>query len=794
MAGDGVSTRLQKEVGGMQQEISKIHEEITRVETKLEQRLQDFKTEFQGDLQVLLSQYFGPPPVGSSANVSGDKGKGVLGAPPGFGPKNRDFPPMQAETVIPNGGSEQVKDSSHIAGVSINHSRLECPKFDGTDFRGWWTKLEQYFEAEEIHDASKVRVVILNLEGRALEWHHFYSQRNGGLQRLAWPAYIRSLQDRFGCGTFGDPMRELVNLKQQGTVEQFQDLFVGLLNQLHLPESYALSIFLGNLKSEIGHYLDLFTPSTLMEAFQLAKKIEILMSHSGKGSTTTMGVQSSRTFSNTSALSRPSSFPTRPVVGNQGATKVSTNNQGSRNISPAVMAERKQKGLCFWCGVKYHAGHKCMRSQLYQVLLEPHSDGEIEEFQECSDKLEENGVDEEGLTSPTISLNALTGMQGHNTMRMAAKLGTHWAIILVDSGSTHNFVDAKLVHRLSLPVMRQEQLRVSVANGSCLFTRGLCKEITWEVHNQRFTTDFMVLALKGCDMVLGVQWLLTLGDIMWNFGSLTMQFKVAGESYVLQGIAPGSLAADNMEFKPRCFAAVGQSMGPFSAVLSSPKQMVLTTKENENHELHLQGLLREFDDIFQVPKGLPPRRVHDHKIPLMNEGVVVKMRPYRYPAFQKNEMEKLIKEMLQAGIIRDSTSSFASPIVMVKKKDGSWRLCVDYRQLNQHTVKDKFPFPVIRKVGAVAYTLQLPPQSRIHPTFHVSQLKKHVGTVPTQAQLPLMDEHGVLPKEPVRIIDRRIVKRGTQAITEVLVEWANSFPEDATLESFTTFQSKFPNF
>lgn len=54
--------------------------------------------------------------------------------------------------------------------------------------------------------------------------------------------------------------------------------------------------------------------------------------------------------------------------------------------------------------------------------------------------------------------------------------------------------------------------------------------------------------------------------------------------------------------------------------------------------------------------------------------------------------------MLQAGIIRDSNSSFASPIVMVKKKDGSWRLCVDYRQLNQHTVKDKFLIPIIKEL------------------------------------------------------------------------------------------------
>ncbi|XP_016730565.1 uncharacterized protein [Gossypium hirsutum] len=103
------------------------------------------------------------------------------------------------------------------------------------------------------------------------------------------------------------------------------------------------------------------------------------------------------------------------------------------------------------------------------------------------------------------------------------------------------------------------------------------------------------------------------------------------------------------------------------------------------------------------------------------------------------------------------------------------------------------PFRVIAKVGAVAYTLQLPQNSRIHPTFHVSQLKRHVGSAPIEAQLPPVDDHGAFPKEPTRIIDRRMVKRGNQATTEVLIEWSNSFPKDATWESLSAIQSKFPH-
>jgi hypothetical protein len=71
------------------------------------------------------------------------------------------------------------------------------------------------------------------------------------------------------------------------------------------------------------------------------------------------------------------------------------------------------------------------------------------------------------------------------------------------------------------------------------------------------------------------------------------------------------------------------------------------------------------------------------------------VRPYRYLYFQKTEIEKIVRDLLQSGVIRLSQSPFSSPILLVRKADGSWRMYMDYRALNLVIVKDKLPLPVI---------------------------------------------------------------------------------------------------
>ena len=122
----------------------------------------------------------------------------------------------------------------------------------------------------------------------------------------------------------------------------------------------------------------------------------------------------------------------------------------------------------------------------------------------------------------------------------------------------------------------------------------------------------------------------------------------------------------------------------------------MSIAEGKNQLLEeVATLLHEFKSVFGTPEGLPPLRNHKHQINLKEGAQAIYQRPYRYPYYQKNEIEKIVKDLLSAGLIRNSSSPFASPVLLVRKVDGSWRMCIDYRALNQETIKDKYPIPVI---------------------------------------------------------------------------------------------------
>lgn len=149
-----------------------------------------------------------------------------------------------------------------------------------------------------------------------------------------------------------------------------------------------------------------------------------------------------------------------------------------------------------------------------------------------------------------------------------------------------------------------------------------------------------------------------------------------GQNYVvLQGLVP---ASDQPSLIQLCHIAASSDTQEQSPLLPE-----------------VQQLIDEFADIFQEPTELLPRRPCDHKIPLVRGAPPVAIRQYRYKPELKDEIEKQVSEMLQSGLVQPSSRSFSSPVLLVRKKDGTWRFCVGYRMLNSLTVKSKFPIPVV---------------------------------------------------------------------------------------------------
>lgn len=336
-------------------------------------------------------------------------------------------------------------------------------------------------------------------------------------------------------------------------------------------------------------------------------------------------------------------------------------------------------------------GHKCPKTQLYVIEVEDEEPVEIED----------ETLYEEEPKEPLISIHALTGLPSFSTMRVKGAMGTRQLHILIDSGSTHNFLDVKLAKRLQCPVNPIQSLSVSVADGKELQCNQICPEFQWTMQGRWFTTEVLLLPLENYDMILGIQWLLPLNDILWNFQKMTMQFTVDGEKCELKGIENNKLMVCSLEK----LGSLLQKQTNGSSQLFTLHLNVSNLVQEYGSKVFLgntQGiwndLLAEFEDVFRVPSSLPPPRNFDHRITLKEGTPPVSQKPYRYPMIQKDVIEKTTKEMLEAGIIRNSQSDFAAPVVLVKKKDGQWRMCMDYRRLNEATIKNKFPIPLIEEL------------------------------------------------------------------------------------------------
>ena len=111
----------------------------------------------------------------------------------------------------------------------------------------------------------------------------------------------------------------------------------------------------------------------------------------------------------------------------------------------------------------------------------------------------------------------------------------------------------------------------------------------------------------------------------------------------------------------------------------------------------IKKVLKEFKDVMpeELSKRLLPRRSIDHEIELLLGGKPPARAPYRMAIPELQELRKQLSELIESGFIRPSKAPYGAPVLFQKKRDGSLRMCIDYRALNKITIKNRYPLPLI---------------------------------------------------------------------------------------------------
>jgi hypothetical protein len=208
-----------------------------------------------------------------------------------------------------------------------------------------------------------------------------------------------------------------------------------------------------------------------------------------------------------------------------------------------------------------------------------------------------------------------------------------------------------------------------IANGGSMKCDGGCENVSIQIGHYQMKSHMFSIDMGGCDIVLGAEWLRTLGPILMDFRELKMKFQQEGQRYQFQGLTTGYpkiISSHHMENIPK------KGHSDIIAQLHS-----IQAFETPSVHIDLQAILSKHQAIVSSPQGLfPSRGVHDHSIPLVLGSLPPNVHPYRYPFSQKNEIEKIVQELLQAGVICPRSSPYSFPVVMVLNKKKVLGACV----------------------------------------------------------------------------------------------------------------------
>jgi len=330
----------------------------------------------------------------------------------------------------------------------------------------------------------------------------------------------------------------------------------------------------------------------------------------------------------------------------------------------------KPKGACFNCNEMGHYSKDCSKSK----------------------------VGNQG--SKVIALNAnLAQVECNRFIFLKRKIAKRDVLCFLDTGASHNFTTRENTERIELHLEElKAPIEVHFADGVPHPTTSQAKEVPLQLGNWRGKVDLLVSALGGMDCVLGMENITQNNVLIEGHNRLV---RIPSKSGIVKGKAHempcvGGLTIHIMlgkTWERECVGGYGMLCVMWVLDEYEPEE---ATKSVTSAKC-IKQVLEEFPDVMpeELPKNLPPKRRVDHVIKEVPKVAPPAKAPYRMNHEELKELKVQLEELFAKGYIKPSKSPYGIPVLFVHKKDGTLRMCVDYRALNKATVKNRYPLPRI---------------------------------------------------------------------------------------------------
>jgi hypothetical protein len=271
---------------------------------------------------------------------------------------------------------------------------------------------------------------------------------------------------------------------------------------------------------------------------------------------------------------------------------------------------------------------------------------------------------------------------------MEGMISNRLVSILIDPGSNLSYVAPQTVDKCKMqPVRHVKPWLVQLVTGTKRKVAEVIPVCQFIMEGLPTKATLKILPLRSYDLLIGMEWLAAYKTKLDCYLKILECVNEERRKVTLQGIQkPVSLRRiSSLQMKKYC-----RNGCPLYEI------QVLESVEDDKPNLEDHPILREYRDMFpEEVSGLPPKRDIDFPIELEPRVVPVCRTPYRMSTLKLVELKIKLKEMMEKGYIWPSVSPWGAPVLFVKKKDDTLRLCIDYRQLNKTTIKNKYPLPRI---------------------------------------------------------------------------------------------------